>query len=88
LQAVLSTLNTFIIQNGSEVGFANFGLIMQSLTEELIEELEDKDEETIGSLMTRMGGIIAWIGHGNNDQLPEELRVFAEEIQPPLPLEP
>lgn len=88
LQAVLSTLNNFVIQNGSDVGFANFGLIMQSLTEELVEELEEKDEETIGALMTRMGGIIAWIGHGDNDQLPEELRIFADEIQPPLPLEP
>lgn len=82
LQAVLGTLNNFVITNGREVGFANFGIIMQSLTEELIEELDEKDEETVGAFMARMGEVIAWIGHGDNDRLPEELRVFAEEIQP------
>ena len=81
LQAVLGTLNSFVIANGSEVGFANFGLIMQSLTDELIEELEDKDEATIKVFMERMGEIIAWIGHGDTDRLPDDIRAMAEELQ-------
>lgn len=79
---MLSSLNNFVIANGSEVGFANFGIIMQSLTEELIDELDEKDEETVGIFMSRMGEIIAWIGHGDNERLPEELKIMAEEIQP------
>lgn len=82
LQAVLSTLNNFVIANGSEVGFANFGLIMQSLTEELIEELEEKDEATIKVFMERMGDIIGWIGHGDSSRLPDDIRAMAEELQP------
>lgn len=84
LQVVLSSLNSFVIQNGQEVGFANFGLIMQSLTEELIDELEEKDEATVGAFMERMGEVIAWIGHGDDSRLPEELRPFAEVIQEPV----
>ena len=83
LQAVLGTLNSFVIQNGQETGFANFGFIMQSLTEELIEELDEKDEATVGAFMARMGEVIAWIGHGDDSRLPEELRPFAEAIQGP-----
>jgi hypothetical protein len=82
LQAVLGTLNNFVIANGSEVGFANFGIIMQSLTDELIEELEEKDEAVIEVFMERMGEIIAWIGHGDINRLPDDLRAMAEELQP------
>jgi hypothetical protein len=60
---------------------------MQALTDEVIEELTDKDEEAVGIFMEQMGQVIAWIGHGDNDQLPEPIRQFAEDIQPPIPIE-
>jgi hypothetical protein len=82
LQAVLGTLNNFVIANGREAGLGNFGIIMQSLTEELIEELDDKDEATVTVFMERMGEIIAWIGHGDNERLPAELQELAQSIQP------
>lgn len=88
LQAVMSTLNSFVINNDTG-GLSKFAFLMQSLTDEVIEELEDKDDELIGSYMERMGEVIAWIGHGDIDRLPDMLRPFAEQVEdrPPVPVE-
>jgi predicted house-cleaning noncanonical NTP pyrophosphatase (MazG superfamily) len=80
---VLGTLSNFIASNG-DAGFAYFSTIIESLTEEVIEELNEKDDETLASFMDSMGEVIAWIGHGDNSRLPEQLRMFAEEVQPSL----
>jgi hypothetical protein len=54
-----------------------------TVTDELAEELRDMDEATIRVFLFQIGEVIAWIGHGNNERLPEEIRVFAEQVQPP-----
>src|SRR5215510_2354556 len=61
LRAVMTSLNNYVIQNG-DGGFAKFAFLMQALTDEVIEELEEKDEELIQAYMTQMGEVIAWIG--------------------------
>jgi hypothetical protein len=87
LQAVMSTLNNFVIANDSG-GLSKFAFLMQALTDEVIEELEDKDEEVIGDYMERMGEVIAWIGHGDTERLPDMLKPFADQIdRPPVPVE-
>lgn len=86
LHAVMSTLNNFVIAN-DETGLARFAFLMQALTDEVIEELDEKDEETIGGFMAQMGEVIAWIGHGDNSRLPDNLLTFVETIQPPVPVE-
>jgi hypothetical protein len=82
LQAVITTLNNFVVSN-ADPSFAKFAFVMQALTDEVIDELEDKDEATMGIFMEQMGEVIAWIGHGNNERLPEPLRIFAEQVQSP-----
>lgn len=86
LQAVMSMLNGFVI-NGGEAQLSRYAFLMQALTDEVVEELTDKDEATIGTFMEGMGEVIAWIGHGDNDRLPDPIRSFAEEIQPPIPIQ-
>lgn len=86
LQAVMSMLNGFVVNNG-EAQLGRYAFLMQSLTDEVIEELTDKDEATIGTFMEGMGEVIAWIGHGDNDRLPDPLKSFAEEVQPPIPIQ-
>lgn len=88
LQAVMNMLNGYVINSG-DAQMGRYAFLMQSLTDEVIEELTDKDEATIGTFMEGMGEVIAWIGHGDNERLPDPLKSFAEEIQPPAPsLEP
>lgn len=79
LQAVMSTLNGFVIAN-DETGLARFAFLMQALTDEVIEELTEKDEETIGVFMEHMGDVIAWIGHGDDSRLPESMREFTRQL--------
>ena len=79
----MTTLNNFVITN-DEAGLAKFAFLMQALTDEVIEELTDREEEVIGAFMAQMGEVIAWIGHGDNERLPEAMRIFAEDIQPSL----
>lgn len=86
LQAVMSMLNGHVIA-GDDVGLAKYAFLMQALTDEVIEELTDKDDALIGTFMEGMGEVIAWIGHGDNERLPDPLRSFAEEIQPPIPIQ-
>lgn len=86
LQGVMTSLNQFVVTNGTS-DLSRFAFLMQALTDEVIEELTDKDEEAIGIFMEQMGQVIAWIGHGDNEQLPEPIRQFAEDIQPPTPVE-
>lgn len=80
LRAVMSALNSFVIHN-SESDLVRFAFLMQALTDEVIEELEEVNEATIEALMMQMGEAIAWIGHGDTNRLPEPLRAFAEELE-------
>lgn len=88
LRMVIGTLHGFVIQNDTG-GLSKFAFLMQSLTEEVIEELEEQDEEVIAAYMERMGDIIAWIGHGDDNRLPDILKPFAEQVEnsPPVPVE-
>lgn len=86
LQGVMTSLNSFVINNGTS-DLSRFAFLMQALTDEVIEELTDKDDEAVGVFMEQMGQVIAWIGHGDNNQLPDPIRQFAEDIQPPIPIE-
>lgn len=77
----MNALNSFVIQ-GADPSLTKFAFLMDALTEEVIAELEEKDDELIGAFMAQMGDVIAWIGHGDNERLPDSLRMFAEEIEP------
>ena len=75
----MSTLNNYVISN-DEAGMAKFAFLMQSLTDEVIEELTEKDEATIAVFMSYMGEVIAWVGHGDTSRLPEAARPFADQL--------
>jgi hypothetical protein len=53
-----------------------------SFAEELADELGELDELAIRAYMFQIGEVISWIGHGDNERLPESVRAFAEMIQP------
>jgi len=79
-------LNTFVLENG-DPGLARYVVIYQALTDEVIEELTERDNEAIGNYMEMMGQVISWIGHGDNDKLPATVRNFADKLQPKAEIE-
>jgi hypothetical protein len=74
----MSTLNGFVIAN-DETGLARFAFLMQALTDEVIEELTEKDEAVIGVFMEHMGDVIAWIAC-DDSRLPEEMQAFTRQL--------
>ena len=80
LAVVIGTLNNFVIEN-DDGGLARYAFIMQALTDEVIEELDDKDEPTVAYFMEQMGEVIAWIGHGDDSRLPEHLMPFVAQMR-------
>jgi hypothetical protein len=60
-------------------------VILPALADEMVEEMSELDEPTVRIIMAQIGSVIAWIGHGDNAQLPDSLRDFAEGIQPTVP---
>lgn len=81
-KGVMQALGQVIQQNNDGSGMARMGMILTSLASEFGEELADMDEMQVRMMLAQTGSIIAWIGHGHNDQLPETVRPFAEMIQP------
>jgi hypothetical protein len=82
LKGVLSVLRGFIEQNQDGSGMARMGFVLTTIGNELADELVDMDELQIRIFLAQIGEVIAWVGHGDNERLPESVKMFAETIQP------
>lgn len=83
VKGVLYAMQTLIENSAPSSGMSKMALIiLPALADEMTAEMEDLDEMTIRVIMSQIGEIIAWIGHGDNSRLPDSLRDFAEGIQP------
>lgn len=69
------------VQSGPS-NYARMGFVLDTITDELIEEMRDMPETQVRMFLFYIGQTVAWIGHGDNEALPEFLRAFAEQIQP------
>jgi hypothetical protein len=82
LKGVMYTLTDFIRNNQDGSPMGKMAFLMTTISDEIAEEMREYDEMTIRKFMFQVGEIISWIGHGNNELLPEAVRGFAEGIQP------
>lgn len=76
LEYVVNTLHGFIEQNDESGMMARFSFVTKAMMEEVAIELEDRDESTLQAFMSQIGEVIAWIGHGDIDRLPDNLQQF------------
>lgn len=58
------------------------GFLLNIASGELCDELSELDEMQVRVYLYQMGEVISWVGHGDNSRLPEQLREFAQKIQP------
>jgi serine/threonine protein kinase HipA of HipAB toxin-antitoxin module len=82
LKGVIGTLRKVIEANQDGSGLGRMAFVMTTFTDELAEELRDLDEIQIRVFMMQIGEVISWIGHGDNERLPDVVREFAEMVQP------
>lgn len=63
-------------------GFEHMSFLLTTFSDELAEELKEMDELSLRLYFFNIGEIISWVGHGDNERLPDFIRPFAEGIQP------
>jgi hypothetical protein len=81
LKGVIWTLQTFVSENGGD-GIGRMSFLFSTMADELADEMAEYDETQMMFFLARIGQIIEWVGHGQTDMLPDDLRAFAEGIQP------
>lgn len=63
----------------------NISTILAMISDELADEMNDvmqeSDDDKIQVYWAWISHVIAWIGHGDIDQLPDELKPFARKIE-------
>lgn len=82
LRGVMSSLMRYVQDNSDGSMLGRMSPILMSFAEEMADELGELDELTIRAYMYQIGEVISWIGHGDNNRLPEGVQPFAEMIQP------
>lgn len=70
------------IEASDDPRMSRMGFLLTIAGGELADELSDLDEMQTRVFMYKLGEVIAWIGHGDNSRLPDEVREFAESVQP------
>lgn len=80
VKAVLKVLQDFISKNDEVGNYRKLAFILTAMAEELTEELSELDEIKTRIFMFQMGAVISWIGHGDNEQLPDAVKEFAEMV--------
>jgi hypothetical protein len=81
-KGIVAQLRYFIENSAEARGLGKMAFLMTTLADELAEEMKDMDEMQIRIFMFQIGEVISWIGHGENERLPDVIRPFAENIQP------
>jgi hypothetical protein len=82
LKGVLKTLTGIISESQDAHPLGRMAFLMTTISEEVAEEMREYDEMTMRLFMFQIGEVISWIGHGDNERLPDNVRQFAELIQP------
>jgi hypothetical protein len=71
-----------VIRTNDDGMYGRLAFFMSTVTDELAEELAELDETQVRLFMFQIGQVISWIGHGNNEQLPDAVKEFGEMVQP------
>lgn len=82
LKGVMRTLTGIIAESQDAHPLGRMAFLMTTISEEVADEMAEYDEMTIRLFMFQIGEVISWIGHGDNERLPDNVRAFAEMIQP------
>lgn len=76
LEFVVNSLHSVVEANDDSGTMARFSFIARAMIEEITSELEDRDEETLQHFMAQIGDVISWIGHGDVERVPANLKEF------------
>jgi hypothetical protein len=62
--------------------YSRYAWVMQSMFDEVLDELQDTDGDTIGGWFEQFGKIIQWCGSGDDTVLPPGVREYLASAYP------
>lgn len=71
---------TRYVSGSPESNFHRMGFVLEGMVDELADELADLPADMLEKYFELVGSVLSWIGNGNADTLPEELRPFAASM--------
>ncbi len=84
LRAVLAELSGFVASRGNSKQ-KRMSMILKRVANDVCEEMGEADPATIAAYFDQMGKVVSWIGTGDSDSLPQQIRELfagrAEGIQ-------
>ena len=68
-------------QAGGNGKYARFAWVMESMTDEILDELADMDtdQEQMMHWFDELGQVMAWCGHGDDSRLPDSVRPYLQQ---------
>ena len=81
LRIVMTQLSQFAGRNqGSK--YSRYAWVLQSMMDEILDELADIDSVTMGKWFVDFGKIVEWCGSGDETVLPDSVRAYLAENHP------
>ncbi len=81
LRIVMTQLSQFAGRNqGSK--YSRYAWVLQSMMDEILDELADVDSVTMGKWFVDFGKIVEWCGSGDETVLPDSVRAYLAENHP------
>jgi hypothetical protein len=72
-------------QSGPANKYSRYAWVMQSMFDEVMDELaDDTDHELIASWFEQFGKIVEWCGSGDDSVLPESVRAYLAQKHPEM----
>lgn len=75
----MAELTSYIGKNQDQLGNKKRMLwVMRRVSQDVMEELKEADPVVMSLYMEYMGAVISWIGHGDDDKLPDSVKEFLQ----------
>jgi hypothetical protein len=80
LRAVLAELTSYVALNQGELpaGKKRMMWVLKRVANDAIEEMAEVDPNIMSVYFNYMGSVISWIGHGEDDKLPDSVKEFLQ----------
>lgn len=79
-RGVINELTGFVRDNHKDDRLGRMAFVLSAIGDELSEELQDSDPDTMAAYWSMIGNVMEWIGTGDTEALPDFLQAFARKI--------
>jgi hypothetical protein len=80
LKAVLAELTSYATKNTDQLPANKRRMmwVLKRVAADVVEELDEVEPAVMSAYFNYMGSVISWIGHGDDEHLPNEVKEFLQ----------